>query len=214
MVLCKFIGGFMSFELPSLPYEKDALVPYISVETVDYHYGKHHKAYVDNLNRLIADNVDFSGKSLEEIILYTSANFKHKEIFNNAAQVWNHTFYWHSMKKNGGGQPSGELLKQIINDFGSYQGFYDEFTKSGLGQFGSGWVWLVWDKKSEKLSIMKTPNAELPMVDGLTAILTSDVWEHAYYIDYRNKRGDYLKVFLDKLVNWNFASKNFDEARR
>lgn len=202
----------MTFKLPELPYAKDALSPHISAETIDYHYGKHHQTYVDNLNKLIADNKDFTGKNLEEIILKAAGDFKYVGIFNNAAQVWNHTFYWHSMKPGGGGQPSGSLLEQITKDFGSYQNFYNEFVEKGLGQFGSGWVWLTWDPKAKKLGIIKTPNAELPMQNGLTAIITSDVWEHAYYIDYRNKRADYLKVFLDKLINWDFALENFNKV--
>lgn len=202
------------FKLPELPYAKDALAPHISAETINYHYGKHHQGYVDNLNKLIVENKEFAGKKLEEIIMKTYNDAKHVNIFNNAAQVWNHTFYWNSMKPSGGGQPTSELLEQIIKDFGSYQNFYDQFVEKGMEQFGSGWVWLVWDPKSKKLNIVKTANAETPITSDLIPLITSDVWEHAYYIDYKNKRTDYLKTFLEKLVNWDFATNNFNKVTK
>ena len=168
----------MAFTLPSLPYEKTALAPHLSAETLEYHYGKHHKAYVDNLNKLLEGKPE-AGKSLEEIILSSEAG-----VFNNAAQIWNHTFYWNSIKPNGGGKPTGELLTAIQRDFGSVENFEKQFSEAGATQFGSGWAWLVLDRG--KLAVTKTPNADLPLKHGQKALLTMDVWEHAYYIDYRN----------------------------
>lgn len=195
------------FELPKLPYDNEALSPYVSSKTLDYHYGKHHKAYVDNLNKFI-EGTDHKGKSLEEIIMSTADNNSAMPIFNNAAQVWNHTFFWNSMAPNGGGKPTGALEAQIEKDFGSYEEFMSQFKNNGIGQFGSGWVWLVWD--GTKLEIMKTANAHLPMQHGKKAILTADVWEHAYYLDYQNRRPEYLDIFLDHLINWEFAVSNFE----
>lgn len=195
------------FELPALPYDKEALSPYISAKTLDYHYGKHHKAYVDNLNKFVVDT-PLASKSLEEIIMEAS-NYESKvAIFNNAAQVWNHTFFWHSMNGKGGGKPTGALEEQINKDFGSYEEFLTQFKTGGVGQFGSGWVWLVWD--GTKLEIMKTSNAHLPMQHNKKAIITADVWEHAYYLDYQNRRPEYLDIFLSHLINWEFAIKNFE----
>lgn len=195
----------MAFELPPLPYAKDALEPHISARTLEFHHGKHHQAYVTNLNKLI-EGTELQGKSLEEVILASAKDASKQGIFNNAAQVWNHTFYWNCMKKNGGGKPTGELAKKIDADFGSFDKFAEEFKNAGATQFGSGWAWLVLD--GGKLKVTKTPNADLPMAHGQIALMTADVWEHAYYLDYQNRRPDYLSVFLDKLVNWDFAAEN------
>jgi len=190
----------MSFTLPSLPYAKDALAPHISAETLEYHHGKHHAAYVTNLNKLL-DGKPEASKSLEEVILSSDGG-----VFNNAAQVWNHTFYWSCMKPGGGGQPTGDLLDAINRDFGSFDKFKEEFSTAAATQFGSGWAWLVLDKG--KLAVTKTGNADLPMKHGQKALLTIDVWEHAYYIDYRNLRPKYIETFLASLVNWDFALAN------
>ncbi|NCX93804.1 MAG: superoxide dismutase [Fe] [Gammaproteobacteria bacterium] len=192
----------MSFELPPLPYDKSALEPHISSETLEYHYGKHHKTYVDNLNKLIPGTA-FEGKSLEDII-HTSQG----GIFNNAAQVWNHTFYWHCLSPNGGGTPTGALAKAIEKAFGSFETFKEKFTQTALTTFGSGWAWIV--KKSDgSVELLSTSNADTPMKHNCTALLTCDVWEHAYYIDYRNARAKYVEAFWN-LVNWDFVSKNFE----
>jgi superoxide dismutase, Fe-Mn family len=192
----------MAIELPALPYAQDALAPHISKETLEFHYGKHHQAYVTNLNKLIA-GTDLENKSLEDIIKNSSAG-----VFNNAAQVWNHTFYWHSLSPNGGGAPTGDLAKAIDAAFGSFEAFKDKFSASAAGNFGSGWTWLV-KKADGTLDIVNTSNAATPLTDSsVTALLTIDVWEHAYYIDYRNARPNYINAFFS-LVNWEFASKNF-----
>jgi Fe-Mn family superoxide dismutase len=193
------------FELPPLPYAEDALAPAISARTVGFHYGKHHRAYVDNLNGLVK-NTPYEKMSLEAVIRTSAANPGQTAIFNNAAQVWNHTFYWNSMKPGGGGKPEGEIGKRIGKDFGSYEDFRKAFVGEALGQFGSGWAWLATDGKSLKL--VKTPNAENPITQGLKPLLTIDVWEHAYYLDYQNRRKDFVEASLDKLVNWAFAEKN------
>ena len=206
-ILTKNIFGRtnMPFELPTLPYSKNALAPHISENTINYHYGKHHQAYITNLNNLIS-GTDLADKSLEEIIKI-SANDKTKAgIFNNSAQVWNHTFYWHSMKPNGGGKPSGEVLKQIESDFGSYENFVTEFKNAGATQFGSGWAWLVLD--SGKLKVIKTGNAETPLTTSAKPLMTMDVWEHAYYLDFQNARPTYIDTFLNHLVNWDFVNEN------
>ena len=206
-ILTKNIFGRtnMPFELPTLPYGKNALAPHISENTINYHYGKHHQAYVTNLNNLIS-GTDLADKSLEEIIKI-SANDKTKAgIFNNSAQVWNHTFYWHSMKPNGGGKPSGEVLKKIESDFGSYENFVTEFKNAGATQFGSGWAWLVLD--SGKLKVVKTGNAETPLTTSAKPLMTMDVWEHAYYLDFQNARPTYIDTFLNHLVNWDFVNEN------
>ena len=184
----------MTIELPELPYPTDALSPYLSPETFEYHYGKHHKAYVDNLNKMI-DGTDEASASLEDIIMSAEGGK-----FNNAAQVWNHTCYWNSMKPGGGGTPSGSVADAITEAFGSYDDFKTQFKAAAVGQFGSGWAWLILD--GGKLAIMATANADLPMKHGKQALITCDVWEHAYYIDYRNRRPDYVDTFLDHLVNW------------
>ena len=199
----------MTFSLAPLPFEKNALEPYISAETLDYHYGKHHQTYLDNLNKLTA-GTEFEHFSLENVIVKTSDKGEHTGIFNNAAQVWNHTFYWNSLKKDGGGQPSHSFLQHLIKDFGSFDEFKEIFKKTGLAQFGSGWTWLVLDKGV--LKVVKTANADLPLVHGQHALLTCDVWEHAYYIDYRNRRLDYMDVFLNHLVNWTWAEERYDLA--
>ncbi|BCX81798.1 superoxide dismutase, Fe-Mn family [Methylomarinovum caldicuralii] len=189
----------MKHELPPLPYPMDALEPYISKETLEYHYGKHHKAYVDNLNNLI-QGTEFENMSLEEIILKASG-----PIFNNAAQVWNHTFYWNSLAPNAGGAPSGAIADAIDRDFGSFDAFKEAFSKAAVTLFGSGWAWLVLN--GDKLEIVQTQNAGNPMTDNKKPILTCDVWEHAYYIDYRNARPKYVENFWN-LVNWSFANQN------
>ena len=194
-----------AFILPNLPYAKEALLPHLTPETMDYHHGKHHNTYVVNLNNLL-ENHALKGKSLEEIILASSGKADMAGIFNNAAQIWNHTFYWHSMKPNGGGNPSEKLLSKIQADFGSFDEFITQFKQAGATQFGSGWAWLVND--NGKLKVIKTANALTPITDGLKPLMTCDVWEHAYYIDFRNKRPDYIAVFLEHLVNWEFAEKN------
>lgn len=191
--------------LPPLPYEANALEPYISANTLGFHHGKHHQTYVTNLVNLIHETSLMSA-TLEEIVVTSAKNPEQAGIFNNAAQVWNHTFYWHSMKKDGGGKPSGAIAKKIDEDFGSYDAFAQAFKNAGLTQFGSGWAWLV--LKGGKLEIMKTPNADTPLAHGVKAILTMDVWEHAYYLDYQNKRADYIDTFLNHLVNWDFANAN------
>jgi Fe-Mn family superoxide dismutase len=194
----------MAFTLPNLPYSKDALAPHISAETLEFHHGKHHQAYVTNLNKLLEGKPE-ANKSLEEIIMSSDGG-----VFNNAAQVWNHTFYWSSMKPKGGGQPTGDLLAAINRDFGSVDNFKTQFSEAGATQFGSGWAWLV--MKDGKLSVTKTPNADLPMKHGQKALLTMDVWEHAYYIDFRNARPKYIETFLSHLVNWDFALENLKKA--
>lgn len=199
------------FSLPELPFDKNAFKEVLSAETFDYHHGKHHNAYVQNANKLLADH-NLNSKNLEEVILASSNDSTLKGIFNNAAQIWNHSFYWHSLTPNGGGEPQTELMEQINQDFGSFEKFKEEFKTAGATQFGSGWAWLVY--KDGKLKITKTANAELPITEGETPLLTCDVWEHAYYIDYRNQRPAYLDVFLDKLVNWSFAEENFKNAKQ
>ncbi len=190
----------MAFTLPPLPYAKDALAPHISAETLEYHHGKHHNAYVTNLNKLLEGKPEAS-KSLEDIIKSSDGG-----VFNNAAQIWNHTFYWHSMKPNGGGPPTGDLADAIKRDFGSFDKLKEDFSQAAATQFGSGWAWLV--LHDGKLSVTKTGNADLPMKHGQKALLTIDVWEHAYYIDYRNLRPKYIETFLNHLVNWDFVAKN------
>ena len=191
----------MAHELPALPYAKDALQPHISAETLEYHYGKHHNAYVTNLNNLIK-GTDFETLSLEDIVLKSSGG-----IFNNAAQVWNHTFYWNCLSPNGGGEPAGALADAINAKFGSFAAFKEEFSKCAVGTFGSGWAWLV-KNADGSVELMSTSNAGTPMTSGKTALLTCDVWEHAYYIDYRNLRPKYVEAFWN-LVNWEFAAAQY-----
>lgn len=194
--------------LEPLPYGKNALEPYISEKTLTFHHEKHHMTYVNNLNKLI-ETTDLKNSSLEEIILTSSKNPKMSAIFNNAAQVWNHTFYFKCMKHNGGDEPTKELMDKIELDFGSFDNFVQEFKTAASTQFGSGWAWLVVDK-NKKLSVCKTSNAETPITSDLRPILTIDIWEHAYYLDYQNRRVDYIDVFLSKLVNWDFVVQNLD----
>ncbi|MFM7641848.1 MAG: superoxide dismutase [Cyanobium sp.] len=199
----------MAHQLPALPYGLDALEPHISRSTLEFHHGKHHAAYVTNLNNLVTGS-DLEGKSLEDTILAVSGDASKAGVFNNAAQVWNHTFYWQGMKPGGGGAPSGDLAAKIDADFGSFEAFKDQFKTAGATQFGSGWAWLVLDNGT--LKITKTGNADLPLAHGQKALLTMDVWEHAYYLDYQNRRPDYITTFLDKLVNWDFVAANLAAA--
>jgi Fe-Mn family superoxide dismutase len=195
-------GKSMQHELPKLPYAMDALAPHISKETFEFHYGKHHQAYVTNLNGLIK-GTEFENSSLEDIIKKSSGG-----VFNNAAQVWNHTFFWHSMKPAGGGKPAGALAAAIDKKWGSFDAFKEAFTKSAVGNFGSGWTWLV-KKADGSVDLVNTSNAATVLTTADKALLTIDVWEHAYYIDYRNARPKFVETFLNSLVNWDFAAKNF-----
>lgn len=190
----------MAFQLPSLPYPKDALKPYMSEETIEYHYGKHHQTYLNNLNNLIA-GTEYEKMNLEEIILKSQG-----AIFNNAAQTWNHTFFWNCLSPNGGGLPTGLLLEKIIQNFGSFEEFKNQFTNAAVTLFGSGWTWLV-QNPDGKLEIVQTSNAGNPLTSGKKPLLTIDVWEHAYYIDYRNARAKFVEAFWE-IVNWDFVSKN------
>lgn len=195
----------MPFTLPALPYAADALAPFMSAQTLGFHHGKHHQTYVTNLNNLVQDTL-LAEQSLEEIILATAKDSAKVGVFNNAAQVWNHTFFWHSMKPQGGGAPTGEIAERIKTDFGGLDQFKDEFKKAALAQFGSGWAWLVLE--AGKLKIAKTANAATPFTDGQKPLLTCDVWEHAYYLDYQNRRADMVTAYLENLVNWDFANQN------
>ena len=195
----------MSFSLPQLPYAKDALAPYMSAETFDYHYSKHHAAYVNKLNELVAGKPE-EKKSLEEIIMSSEGG-----LFNQAAQHWNHSFFWNCLKPNGGGKPTGDLAAAIDRDFGSFDTFRTQLAAKAVGQFGSGWAWLV--VQNGKLSLTSTANADLPLKHGQTALLTIDVWEHAYYVDYRNARPTFVETVIDKLVNWDFVAQNLADAK-
>ena len=197
----------MTFELPSLPYANDALAPYMSSETLDFHHGKHHQTYVTNLNNLVKDT-DMKDSSLEEIVVKSSKDSSMAGIFNNAGQHWNHILFWQCMKPNGGGSMPSELESRITSDLGGIDQFKEAFIQAGTTQFGSGWAWLAID--NGKLVVTKSPNASNPLVDGMKPILGCDVWEHSYYLDYRNKRPDYLKAFLDSLVNWEFVASQLD----
>ncbi|HBZ30660.1 MAG TPA: superoxide dismutase [Fe] [Nitrosomonas nitrosa] len=194
-----------TYVLAPLPYADNALEPVISAHTLSFHYGKHHKAYVDNLNKLVADT-PLAGKSLEEIIKATAGQADKAGIFNNAAQVWNHMFYWHSLNPKGGGEPPAALKQKIEASFGSVDACKKEFANAAVTQFGSGWVWLV--QEGDKLAIAKTSNADSPITKNSRPLLTIDVWEHAYYLDYQNRRPDYVNTILDKLINWEFAAAN------
>ncbi|HEX5330141.1 superoxide dismutase [Sulfuricurvum sp.] len=198
----------MAITLPPLPYENTALEPYISALTLEYHYGKHHNTYVVNLNNLIKDTA-LESKSLEMLILLTADDATKSSVFNNAAQVWNHTFYWNSLSPNGGGVPNGAIASMIDESFGSYENFTKLFKEAALGQFGSGWAWLIQEKG--KLSILKTSNADTPIAQGLMPLLCIDVWEHAYYLDYKNARAEYVDKVIGHLLNWEFANKNLEE---
>ena len=195
------------FTLPPLPYAKDALVPHISTETMNFHYGKHHAGYVKKLNELVADT-PMANLELAEVIAQThgSTDGKEKKIFNNAAQCWNHAFFWSSMTPNGGGSPGGEIANLINSTFNDYAGYAQAFVAAAEAHFGSGWVWLV--EADGKIEIMTTANAELPMTSGKTALLACDIWEHAYYLDYQNRKVDFVKIWLDHLANWGFANAN------
>ncbi len=199
----------MPFTLPDLPYAQNALEPYISANTMSFHHGKHHNAYVVNLNNLVKDG-EMASLSLEDIIKKTAGDSSKAGIFNNAAQIWNHTFFWNSMKPQGGGKPTGKIAEKIEKDLDGYDAFKEAFKQAAATQFGSGWAWLVLDKGT--LKVTKTGNAELPMTQGQTALLTLDVWEHAYYLDYQNRRPDFITTYLDSLVNWDFANANLAKA--
>ena len=197
------------FELPDLPFDKAGFKPHFSTETFDYHHGRHHNAYVTNLNNLLRDKPEFTDKELEEIIHLSAKT--NPAIFNNAAQVWNHTFFWNSIKPGGGGKPKGKMLEQINKDFDSYENFVSTFKEVAISQFGSGWAWLVFN--DGKLQIIKTSNAETPVTSqGTEPIIACDVWEHAYYIDYRNKRPDYVTAFVEHMINWEFAELHLNKA--
>ena len=200
----------MAFTLPALPYARDALAPHISENTLNFHYGKHHQAYVDNLNKLVA-GTPLENASLEEVVKQSWTD-KKAAIFNNSGQVWNHTFYWHLMKPGGGGAPTGLGADRINKDFGSLDEFKRLFAEAGATQFGSGWAWLI--LKDGKLAVTKTPNAETPLTEnGVTPLLTMDVWEHAYYLDTQNARPKYIETFISQLVNWDFANQLLSDAK-
>lgn len=199
----------MSFTLAALPYPYDAMQPYLSKESFEYHHDKHHATYVTNANNLIK-GTEYENKSIEDVI--TGSFGKNAPVFNNVAQIYNHNIYWDSLKPNGGGAIPGKIEQAIVSSFGSLDKFREEFQTNGLGQFGSGWVWL--EVKDGKLAVRKTPNAENPLVHGAKPILVADVWEHSYYIDYRNRRADYLKTFLEHLANWENAEKLFEVATK
>lgn len=193
-----------AFTLPALPYVRGALKPYISTRTMGFHYAKHHQAYVDNLNKLVTGTPWAAGSPLEKVVMESAGTADRAAIFNNAAQAWNHTFFWNSMKAGGGGKPTGKLLDLIEKSFESFEKFKDAFTAAAIGQFGSGWVWLI--QEGDVLKIVKTTNADTPIAHAQTALLTCDVWEHAYYLDYQNRRKDFVEAFLDHLANWEFAA--------
>ncbi|NCO76554.1 MAG: superoxide dismutase [Cyanobacteria bacterium] len=199
----------MAYQLPTLPFDYTALEPCISKSTLEFHHDKHHAAYVNNFNNAVA-GTDLDSKSLEEVITITATNPSQAGIFNNAAQAWNHSFYWQCIKPQGGGTPSGALADKIVADFGSFDKFVEAFKTAGATQFGSGWAWLVLDNGT--LKVTKTGNADNPLTVGQIPLLTMDVWEHAYYLDYQNKRPDYISDFLGKLVNWDFVAENFANA--
>jgi len=195
----------MSVPYPDLPYPRNALEPYISTRTFEYHYGKHHKAYVDNANKML-EGSDLAGKDLVTIIQAAAKDPAKKGLFNNTAQAWNHAFFWQCMKKGGGGKPDGRIAERITADFGSYEKFSESFKIAGATLFGSGWAWLV--EKGGKLEIMQGANAETPIAQGIKPLLVVDVWEHAYYLDYQNRRPDFLQAFIDHLINWDFVNAN------
>jgi Fe-Mn family superoxide dismutase len=203
--------GTAPFELGPLPYDESALAPVISAQTLGLHHGKHHKTYVETLNQLV-EGKPLAQKTLPEIVQATARKSDQASLFNNAAQVWNHDFYWASMRPGGGGMPSGALMEKIDSDLGGFDAFRKAFAEAGQTQFGSGWAWLVCDDKG-KLKVVKTGNAEPPFVHGLTPLLAIDVWEHAYYLDYQNRRQDYIAAWLDRLANWEFAAENLDKVK-
>ena len=197
----------VAFELPNLAFDQGALMPHMSAKTLSFHHGKHHQGYVDKLNEAI-EGTGFADLSLEQIIQETAGQGEHQDLFNNAAQHWNHSFFWRSLAPDGGGRPTGELARQIDRDFGSLDDFKETFVAAATGQFGSGWAWLVLN--AGRLTVTATADADLPMVRGGHALLTCDLWEHAYYLDFQNRRGDFVQSFLDHLVNWDFAAERFD----
>ena len=199
----------MAFELPDLPYDYEALAPYMSAKTLHLHHDKHHQAYVTNLNNLI-EGTEFAGKSLEDIVTGSYGDAAKQGIFNNAGQHWNHNLFWRIMKKGGGGNPGGELAKRIDDAFGSFESFKEQFKTAGVTQFGSGWAWLA--VQGDQLKVMKTPNGENPLVHGMRPILGVDVWEHSYYVDYENRRPEYLAAFLNNLVNWDEVEAELHKA--
>lgn len=207
MALLPFVGMAVEtkiFSLPALPYAQNALEPHISAKTMSFHYGKHHQGYVNNLNKLVA-NTPLAALSLEQVIRQSAGVAGQEGVFNNAAQVWNHSFFWQSMKPGGGGRPTGRLMEMIKGSFNSFEAFKTAFVAAAGAQFGSGWVWLV--QEGNALKIVKTANADTPLAHGQSALLTCDVWEHAYYLDYQNRRTDFVSTFLDHLVNWSFAAE-------
>ena len=208
-VLPAFAQDKPLISLPPLPYAEDALAPVISANTISFHYGKHHKGYVDNLNKMIT-GTDLAKATLEQIVKSTAGSADKQGLFNNAAQIWNHTFYWNSMKPNGGGKPSGDLAQKIDATFTNFDNCKKELLAAATSQFGSGWAWLV--TEGNALKIVKTPNAETPLTKGQVPLLTIDVWEHAYYLDYQNKRADYVTAVIDKLLNWDFAAANLKKG--
>ena len=199
----------MAFELPDLPYDYEALAPYMSAKTLHLHHDKHHQAYVTNLNNLI-EGTEFAGKSLEDIVTGSYGDAAKQGIFNNAGQHWNHNLFWRIMRKGGGGSPGGELAKRIDDAFGSFDAFKEQFKTAGVTQFGSGWAWLA--VQDDQLKVLKTPNGENPLVHGMRPILGVDVWEHAYYVDYENRRPEYLAAFLNNLVNWDEVEAELHKA--
>ncbi|TCD48421.1 superoxide dismutase [Chlorobium sp. N1] len=200
----------MAYQQPALPWAENALEPHISAKTIGFHYGKHHAAYVTNFNNLVG-GTEMDSMTIEEVIAATAADASKAGVFNNGAQAWNHSFYWNCLSPDGGGKPAGELLLAIEKDFGGYDKFREELKNAAATQFGSGWAWLVLD--GETLKVVKTANAETPMTKGLKPILTIDVWEHAYYLDYQNRRPDYTAALIDNLLNWKFAEENYKAAR-
>jgi Fe-Mn family superoxide dismutase len=199
-------GGSPAFTLPALPYAQDALEPYVSARTMGFHYSKHHQAYVDNLNKLVAGTPWAAGRPLKRVVVESAGMADQAAVFNNAAQAWNHAFFWRSMKPGGGGLPAGRLMDLMGKSFGGFDEFKNAFLAAAVAQFGSGWVWLV--QEHDALKIVKTSNADTPMAHGQAALVTCDVWEHAYYLDYQNRRKDFVQAFLDHLVNWEFAASH------
>ncbi|MEJ5349832.1 MAG: superoxide dismutase [Desulfosoma sp.] len=208
-VMAQAGGKGSAWDVPPLPYEECALEPYLSAKTLSFHFGKHHQGYASKLKELV-QGTPFAAMSLEDIIKTTAGQANHQAIFNNAAQVWNHTFYWRSMKPKGGGEPEVALMQRFIKDFGSFQAFKEQLRTAALGVFGSGWAWLVED--GGVLKIVQTSNADTPIAHGQKPLLTIDVWEHAYYLDYQNRRTDYVQAFLEHLVDWSFVEKNLTSA--
>ncbi len=199
----------MTLALPDLPFDKRALTPHISEKTLEFHYGKHHKAYADNTNSLV-EGTDLAGKDLETLLQISAKDASRAGLFNNAAQAWNHSFYWNCITPGGGGHPSGQIAAKIDSAFGSFDGFAKKFKEAGVTQFGSGWAWLV--LKGDNVAIMQTGNADTPLAHGLKPLLTVDVWEHAYYLDYQNRRADYLAAFIDHLINWDFVNSQLGKG--